>query len=172
MKFDNQLRIAGGIITDFRGEEPLHVWLKDFFRQNKQMGSRDRKTVAGLVYGFYRLGHAAREMPVKERILLGLFLTTDRPTEFLDYFRPEWSQQASLHMEQKISLVEGFDPAEIFPWKNELSVTTTARMGLVSRVCASSEFRPIAETAAGSVRSSSLSRDRRPANGRFFRRWL
>jgi 16S rRNA (cytosine967-C5)-methyltransferase len=121
VKFDNQLRIAGGIITDFRGEEPLHVWLKDFFRQNKQMGSRDRKTVAGLVYGFYRLGHAAREMPVKERILLGLFLTTDRPTEFLDYFRPEWSQQASLHMEQKISLVEGFDPAEIFPWKNELS---------------------------------------------------
>ena len=121
MKFDNQLRIAGTIIASYQGEEPLHIWLKDFFRVNKQMGSRDRKTVAGLVYGYYRLGHSAREMTVGDRILLGLFLTNDRPGEFLEYFRPEWNKQAALPLEEKINLVEGFDPVEIFPWKSELS---------------------------------------------------
>jgi len=85
------------------------------------MGSRDRKTVAGLVYGYYRLGHAAREMTVADRVLLGLFLTGDRPGEFLEYFRPDWNKQAALSLEEKITLAGGFDPAEIFPWKSELS---------------------------------------------------
>lgn len=121
MKFDNQLRIAGTIIDAYHGEEPLHVWLKDFFRVHKQMGSRDRKTVAGLVYGYYRLGHSVREMSVAERILLGLFFTSDRPGEFLEYFRGDWNKAADRPLEEKISLVDGFDPADIFPWKNELS---------------------------------------------------
>jgi len=121
VKFDNQLRIAGAIIAAYQGETPLHVWLKDFFRQHKQMGSRDRKTVAGIVYGYYRLGHSVREMSMEDRILLGLFLTNDRPGEFLAYFRPEWNKQINRPLEEKISLVDGFDPADIFPWKNELS---------------------------------------------------
>ncbi|HVU55623.1 MAG TPA: hypothetical protein VHD83_11235 [Puia sp.] len=121
MKFDNQLRYASTIIAAYQGETPLHIWLKDFFRQHKQMGSRDRKTVAGLVYGYYRLGHSAREMTVKERILLGLFLTSDRPGEFLDYFRGDWNKAADRPLEEKMALVGDFHATDIFPWKNELS---------------------------------------------------
>ena len=57
MKFDNQLRYAVSIIEEYDGRVPLSVWLKEFFRNNKQMGSRDRKTVSEMVYGYYRLGH-------------------------------------------------------------------------------------------------------------------
>jgi 16S rRNA (cytosine967-C5)-methyltransferase len=125
VKFDNQLRYATTIITAYQGETPLHAWLKDFFRQHKQMGSRDRKTVSSLVYGFYRLGHSARELPIDQHILLGQFLTASQPGELLEYFHPEWNQQASRPLEEKIELlrqqVPGFDPADIFPWKNELS---------------------------------------------------
>jgi 16S rRNA (cytosine967-C5)-methyltransferase len=123
VKFDNQLRYASNIISAYQGETPLHIWLKDFFRQHKQMGSRDRRTVAGLVYGFYRLGHSAREMSIEDRILLGLFLTSEGPGEFLEYFRKNWNRQADRPLEEKIGLVDGFDAAEIFPWKNELSET-------------------------------------------------
>jgi len=121
VKFDNQLRYATDIITSYRGEEPLHSWLKDFFRQHKQMGSRDRKTLAGLVYGSYRLGHSVREMKIGDRILLGLFLVSDQPGELLEYFRPEWNEQVRRPLEEKVSVVEGFVVEEIFPWKNELS---------------------------------------------------
>jgi len=125
MKFDNQLRYATTILSSYQGGIPLHTWLKDFFRQHKQMGSRDRKTVSNMVYAFYRLGHAVRGMPVDERILLGLFLVHDQPDELLAYFRPEWSSQAAKSLEEKIDFIHGkgidFTPGEIFPWKDELS---------------------------------------------------
>lgn len=125
MKFDNQLRYATTIIAAYQDETPLHVWLKDFFRLHKQMGSRDRKTVSSLVYGFYRLGHSVRELSVQERILLGVFLVQDQPGELLHYFRPEWDAQVNLPVEEKISFVRetgiDFEPADIFPWKSELS---------------------------------------------------
>ena len=125
MKFDNQLRYATTILTSYQGGTPLHTWLKDFFRQHKQMGSRDRKTVSNMVYAFYRLGHSVRGLPIDQRIFLGLFLVHDQPGELLEYFRPEWHPHAGKTLEEKIDLIRNkgidFTPAEIFPWKDELS---------------------------------------------------
>jgi len=125
MIFDNQLRYAITIITAYQGETPLHTWLKDFFRQHKQMGSRDRRTLSNLVYAFYRLGHTVRDLPLDQRILLGLFLVHDQPGEFLRYFQPGWDQRAGHPLEEKIDFIRAtgidFEPAEIFPWKDELS---------------------------------------------------
>lgn len=70
MMYGNHLRYAAGIINEYDGSVPLSAWLKDFFKANKQMGSRDRKTVAGLVYGYYRLGHLQYDN-IEERLLAG-----------------------------------------------------------------------------------------------------
>jgi 16S rRNA (cytosine967-C5)-methyltransferase len=78
MKYDNQLRYAANIIREYDGSVPLSAWLKDFFKQNKQMGSRDRKTVSGMVYGFYRLGHN-QFGSIEERILSGISLLNTLP---------------------------------------------------------------------------------------------
>ena len=117
MIFDNQLRHALHIIDTYQGDMPLHAWLKDFFRLNKQMGSRDRKLLATLVYSFYRLGHAARNLPAKDRLLTGLYLCNG-PSDFLAHFRPDWQQ--SIPLAEKLDLLQ-FNPTEIFPWKDELS---------------------------------------------------
>lgn len=127
MIFDNQLRYATQIIENYRGDEPLHVWLKDYFRLNKQMGSRDRKTLSTLVYGFYRLGHAARSLGVKDRLLAGLFLCNDQPGDLLTHFKPAWAEKANAPLPEKLSFFqqqpEGktFRVTDIFPWKDELS---------------------------------------------------
>jgi 16S rRNA (cytosine967-C5)-methyltransferase len=125
MKFDNQLRYAVQIVSAYKGEMPLHAWLKNFFRENKQMGSRDRKLLSSLAYAFYRLGHAAKELPAEERILAGLFLCNDTPHELLHYFRPQWNEHSSLPLEEKIAIFRksfsGFQITDIFPWKEELS---------------------------------------------------
>ncbi len=73
MKYDNQLRYAVNIIKEYDGRFPLSVWLKDYFKQNKQMGSRDRKTVAEMVYGYFRLGNI-KFKNIEEKILAGLFI--------------------------------------------------------------------------------------------------
>src|SRR6185312_6397924 len=94
MIFDNQLRYAIEIIGTYKGEIPLHVWLKDYFRAHRQMGSRDRRQLGDLVYSFYRLGHAQRRLPVKERLLAGLYLCTDHPSDLLRHFHPGWDPTA------------------------------------------------------------------------------
>ena len=125
MKFDNQLRYGTSIIASYQGEIPLHAWLKNFFREHKQMGSKDRKLLSNMVYGFYRLGHAIKDFPVEERILIGLFLCNDSPHELLQYFRPDWNGQIARPLAEKIAILQesgiAFEPADIFPWKDELS---------------------------------------------------
>ena len=127
MIFDNQLRYATQIIENYSGDEPLHVWLKDYFRLNKQMGSRDRKTLSTLVYGFYRLGHAARSLSIRDRLLSGLFLCNDQPGELLTHFKPAWAEKATAALAEKLRFFheqpEGasFRVTDIFPWKDELS---------------------------------------------------
>ena len=127
MKFDNQLRHATSIITAYQGDQPLHTWLKSFFRDNKQMGSKDRKHLSSMVYGFYRLGQAVKNMTVEERLLTGLFLCSDQPGEILQYFRPGWNEKAALPLKEKLAFYQaqpegaGFRVSDIFPWKEELS---------------------------------------------------
>jgi len=48
------------IIGDFDGTLPLSVYLKNYYRTNRQLGSRDRKAIAEGVYLYYRY---ARRMP-------------------------------------------------------------------------------------------------------------
>lgn len=128
MKYDNQLRNAVNIIETFNGKSPLHNWLKDFFRQNKQMGSRDRKQMAEMVYCYYRLGHSSKKIAISERILAGLFLCNNTSNEILKYFKPEWNEQIELTSEQKLNIVSNHLGSStssfiesIFPWQDQLS---------------------------------------------------
>jgi 16S rRNA (cytosine967-C5)-methyltransferase len=120
MKFDNQLRYALQIIDTYKGGTPLHAWLKDYFRINKQMGSRDRKLLSTLVYSFYRLGHAANHLAIKDRILTGLFLCTDQPSDLLGYFNTGYNEAIAKPLTEKLAVTD-IHPTDIFPWKDELS---------------------------------------------------
>lgn len=120
MRFDNQLRFATHIVDTYKGEMPLHAWLKDFFRLNKQMGSRDRKQLSTLVYSYYRLGHAAGHLSVKDRIVTGLFLCTDQPREWLAHFNPAYNDAIAKPLKEKLAFTD-INPLDIFPWKDELS---------------------------------------------------
>jgi 16S rRNA (cytosine967-C5)-methyltransferase len=128
MKYDNQLRYAIQIIETFNGKMPLHNWLKDFFKQHKQMGSKDRKQASEMVYCFYRLGHAIKKSSVTERILTGMFLCNHSSNEILQYFKPLWNEQIGLTLREKISVISEhaeFKEAnwleKIFPWPDQVS---------------------------------------------------
>lgn len=134
MKYDNQLRYAVNIVKDYDGRFPLAGWLKDFFREHKQMGSRDRKTVAEMVYGFYRLGHAQFQS-IEERMLTAIFAGNHLP-EAAAYFKsrilssdPAYSHLTRAGAFASESTREGSGdqkhlfpaPQEIFPWMHQLS---------------------------------------------------
>ena len=127
MRFDNQLRHATRIIETYGGGMPLAAWLKDFFRLHRQMGSRDRKELSALAYSFYRLGHSLPQLPVPDRLLAAYFLCHDAPAPLLEQFRPQWNAHITGPLNEKIRILQAqpggatFDPAAIFPWKDELS---------------------------------------------------
>jgi 16S rRNA (cytosine967-C5)-methyltransferase len=125
MKFNNQLRHAVRLLTTYKGEIPFHSWLKSFFRQNPQMGSRDRKQLSEMAYSFFRMGHSLKNIPIEERILTGLFLSNQVKEPILEILRPEWHAQIEKPLEEKLDIIRlsfpDFEPLDIFPWGNLLS---------------------------------------------------
>ncbi|HEY4154049.1 MAG TPA: Fmu (Sun) domain-containing protein [Puia sp.] len=125
MMFDNLLRYAVRIVDAYSGEKPLHVWLKEFFRANPQMGSRDRKLVSEMVYCFYRLGRSLPEAGSGERILAGMFLCNQRGMQALEFLAPDWNAAIEMPVEEKVQILKkkfpGFSIDQIFPFKDLLS---------------------------------------------------
>jgi 16S rRNA (cytosine967-C5)-methyltransferase len=122
MKWDSYARSAMEVIANYGGDLPLPVFLKDYFRQNKQMGSTDRRTISSLIYNYYRLGHAPHYVQPTERMQLGNFLCNQQPNDWLQYFKPEWNALMKADLEEKIAVADSnFSITNIFPWADELS---------------------------------------------------
>lgn len=121
-RWENYINTAEKIIKGYNGALPLHHSLKAFFKANPHMGSRDRKRIQQLVYQYFRLGRWQAALPVKERMLLGVFLCEHAPDDLLQFFRPDWNERATASLEEKLSLA-GFtwDAREAFPFAAHLS---------------------------------------------------
>ena len=122
MKFFSHLHSAAAILKLYNGNEPFHLYIKKYFSANKKYGSRDRKQIASLCYNYFRLGNAAKDLPIEERIILATVLCENRPSEFLQTVKPEWNELATKSIQQKLSLLSSqVSVQNIFPYKEELS---------------------------------------------------
>ena len=122
MRYYSYLNTASKIINTYKGDEPLSVYLKKFFSSDKRYGSKDRKLISHSCYCYFRLGKMATDLPADERILLGLFLCTDKPGEMLAALKPGWIEHITNTTQNKIEKSGfHFSVSEIFPWKSEMS---------------------------------------------------
>jgi 16S rRNA (cytosine967-C5)-methyltransferase len=125
MKALNQLKTFRRILGDYPAETPLGKFLPGFYRQNKQMGSTDRKVASRLIYNHFRLGKAIYDTPTDERLVVAEFLCNSQTNSFLQHFKPEWALCAGFDINEKIKLVKtaypSFKLADVFPWSAELS---------------------------------------------------
>ncbi|TCJ12399.1 RsmB/NOP family class I SAM-dependent RNA methyltransferase [Flaviaesturariibacter flavus] len=69
MKVDAYIRSANTILGLYDGKTPFAGWLKEYFRKEKKFGSRDRRMVTQLCYGYFRLGNLLADRSREERIL-------------------------------------------------------------------------------------------------------
>ncbi|MCB0716075.1 MAG: Fmu (Sun) domain-containing protein [Chitinophagaceae bacterium] len=128
-RYFSYLSSAVNILEKYNGQEPFSLFIQSFFKQNKKMGSRDRKLVRHFCYSFFRLGKALPGFSIDKKIIAGLFLTTNEPTEYLSVLAPEWNEKAKLPWLEKFKLIdENLAVEQIFPFENEcdknLSVET------------------------------------------------
>ncbi|MDH7462668.1 Fmu (Sun) domain-containing protein [Chitinophagaceae bacterium 26-R-25] len=126
--FEHHLRNASDLIGQYKGTIPFSAWIKNYFKEHKKFGSKDRKQISHLCFCYFRLGKALANAAVNEKILAGLFLTSVDSNDFLNYFKPNWKDPAILSLEEKLHFVanefhlsEKDILAEIFSWQDELS---------------------------------------------------
>ena len=115
-RYYSYLNTAKEVVSNYKGEIPLAIWLKQFFATRKQMGSRDRREVASMVYQYYRLGKSV-EGSFETKMMSALFLCRTESSELLQLLKPEWNEQISLPLSEKIKLIANLlSPELIFPF--------------------------------------------------------
>ena len=125
MKAINQLKTFQRILAEYPAETPLSKFLPGFYRQNKQMGSSDRKVASRLVYNYFRLGRALANRPQEERLVLAEFLCNTQTNSFLQHFKPDWAACVAFSVDEKIDLIQktypDFKLEDVFPWSDKIS---------------------------------------------------
>jgi len=119
MRSEQQLRTFLRVLENYKEDRPLGKFLPEFFRQNKQMGSNDRRSASRLLYNYYRIGKALTGKSIEERLFVAEFLCTGVDNPFLQHFRPDLNQKIDLLLEEKISFLaseHNFRPADVFPF--------------------------------------------------------
>lgn len=131
---NRHIETATGLLRDYDGTSPFHLYLKKYFSQNKKHGSKDRRAIAAFCYGWFRLGRNLPDLETAERFKVAAFVTGDGPGEkapdfFLDAWLERLSKSSSLDAEaalaERFSVMQAFypdlDPDLLFPFKEELS---------------------------------------------------
>ena len=125
MKAFNQLKTFQRLLGEYPADTPLGKFLPGFYRQNKQMGSSDRRVANRLIYNYFRLGKALNNTPTNERLIVADFLCNLQTNSFLDHFKPDWAVFVGLGFDEKLAVVKldypTFKLEDVFPWVNELS---------------------------------------------------
>lgn len=125
MIFENRLRIFNAFIAEFPKDRPVTKYLPEYFRRNKQMGSRDRRNLSNAIYSYFRLGNCLEELKIDERLFVALFLTTQNTDDFLTYFRPDFAERINLPFPEKVEFLQKIYPSfnfqALFPFHSHLS---------------------------------------------------
>ena len=132
MRYDNNLRYAVKMLAAYKGTQPLSIWLKEYFRNNKQMGSSDRRIISEMMYGYFRLGKSLQHIPAEQKILTALFLINEESHPVLLQLRPEWNKKIADSLASKLTLLKhehGMEiSGKIFPYTDELSDGVDAKL--------------------------------------------
>jgi len=125
MKAINQLKTFLRILDEYPADTPLSKFLPGFYRQNKQMGSTDRRVASRLIYNYFRIGNALPDLQPEDRLMVAEFLCNTQLNSFLQHFKPEWAACIGFSIDEKMALVKtvhkDFNLNDVFPWISQVS---------------------------------------------------
>lgn len=125
MRYQSYFNTALSLIRLYDGTEPLVHFLKKYFSEHKKHGSRDRKRITHLCYGYYRMGHALTTLNAEERLRISIFVCNETAGDWAGLFEGQWLTAWSASLPEKISWLQkqypGFTEAAVFPWVEEVS---------------------------------------------------
>ena len=117
------IQYAADILKSYHGNIPFNIFLKKYFSLNKKHGSRDRRILSALCYGYFRLGQGViADTPIERKLLLGYFLTQHASSQKVKILSEDWNDQIQNPLVEKLKIVQDiFDAEKIFPASAMLS---------------------------------------------------
>lgn len=119
MRLRAYFQSAESVLLQYNGIVPFAAWLKNYFKQNKKFGSKDRKTVARICFAYFRTGKALAYLPMNERLLAAMVLIHPDEPQLEELIKPDW--QKILHLSPLKLSYFLVNPAHVFPFTEELS---------------------------------------------------
>lgn len=80
--FNRHVDFAVTCLDKHEKGKPFHPCLHRYFKENRQFGSRDRRTIKSLCYNWFRLGYCLNELSKREQVFLSYVV--------LEQELPEW----------------------------------------------------------------------------------
>lgn len=155
MRADHQLRAFEQILTHYDGSLPLHRFLPGYFKQNKQMGSSDRRWATRHVYSFFRLGKALLQLNQEQRLSIADFLCHNTLSPIVEKNFPEFIDQIQLSLLEKLEKVKEKFPAfaltDVYPHHEKLSESLNKEDFFISFFTQPDLFIRVAEGQAGQI---------------------
>jgi 16S rRNA (cytosine967-C5)-methyltransferase len=102
MFVESYFQVAAHLFEQYALQMPLHLFLKAYFKNNKKYGSRDRKFIAELLYGAYRIGKGNEHLSIRQKMLIGSFLANRLPNIFFEKAEPTLAPQLHLTLKDKL----------------------------------------------------------------------
>ncbi len=106
MYYYAHVRTATELFEKYTGDIPLHIFLKKYFKEHKKYGSKDRKQIADLLYGLYRLGAIETNYTTEEKIFISSFLNPKIKKEFFETCAFDFKNKYELHAEAKVAYLQ------------------------------------------------------------------
>lgn len=87
------------------GTIPLSRFLKQWFKANKQMGSKDRKALSSLLYSYYRTVFLFKALSMSDHLLAAQFLLSC-DLGITDELRPQWLPYLKGSFDEKVEIIK------------------------------------------------------------------
>ncbi len=108
------------LINNYDGKEPLQHYLKQQFRNRKQMGARDRRWTREIIYSYFRVGNAMDSLSKEDRLVCSFFLAhhvaDDLSTRLLEGQEILTPEKITLSIKEKFEILKSLHK-NIFPEK-------------------------------------------------------
>lgn len=110
------------VFEQYKGQEPLHLYLKKYFKKQRKFGSRDRRNIAECLYGVFRMGRENRHLSIRDRVYFYLFLKGELPLSFFEEKYKQLVTNYNLPFEEKLAWLEkSFELRDTFRTQEEIS---------------------------------------------------
>ncbi|WP_443939908.1 RsmB/NOP family class I SAM-dependent RNA methyltransferase [Pedobacter sp. MW01-1-1] len=125
MRVEHQVKAFEQIVIHYDGQVPLHRFLPAYFKQNKQMGSSDRRWATRHIYSFFRLGKALPSLSNELRLSIGDFLCHQTLSLVVEKNLPDLVEHSTLPFEDKYPLILAkypeFNLGDVFSFHQHVS---------------------------------------------------